>query len=78
MKTIYYTLLFLFFYSISYNQSLKGTWKGHSEHSIFVLNPTEIILEVEINNDTLISGSMNCFGVTYPFKTIEGCQVIQI
>ena len=61
MKTIYCTLLFLFFYSISYDQSLNGTWKGHSEHSIFVLNPTEIILELEINNDTLISGIVHSY-----------------
>jgi len=61
MKTIYCTLLFLFFYSISYDQSLNGTWKGYSEHSIFVLNPTEIILELEINNDTLISGIVHSY-----------------
>jgi hypothetical protein len=43
------------------DQSLNGTWKGHSEYSIFVLNPTEIFLELEINNDMLISGIVHSY-----------------
>lgn len=56
MKKFFYTTILLLFSFISKSQSINGIWKGGCEHSIFVLNPVEIILELELNNDSLISG----------------------
>lgn len=61
MKACFYTVIPLLFHCYSYSQSLNGIWKGQSERSFFVLNPTEIILDLEIYNDTLISGIIHSY-----------------
>ncbi len=53
-------ILILFCYN-TYSQSLNGEWKGRCEHSIFMLNPVEIILEIEVNNDSIISGVIHSY-----------------
>lgn len=61
MKVCFYAMLFSLLHTSCFTQSLNGTWKGQSERSFFVLNPTEIILDLEIYNDTLISGIIHSY-----------------
>jgi hypothetical protein len=60
MKRFLFTILILFQVKC-YNQSLNGLWKGGSQHSIFVLNPVEEVLELEVNNDRFISGVIHSY-----------------
>jgi hypothetical protein len=50
--------LFLCLLDISniYSQPLSGVWKGYTEHSILMLNPSEVVLEISFYNDSLITG----------------------
>jgi hypothetical protein len=61
MKQFAFYFVSLFFTTISYTQSLSGLWKGSSEHSIWVLNSTRDILEMEVNNDSVISGVVHSY-----------------
>ena len=57
-------LYFLIFLSDSLSadaQLLNGRWVGNSEKSIFVSNPTKIVVEIEIHNDSLITGVSHLF-----------------
>jgi hypothetical protein len=61
MKRILYLLIVPLFLGKCYGQSLNGLWKGHSERSIWVLNSTEDILEMEVNHDSVISGIIHSY-----------------
>lgn len=59
MKQILYLLIFSIFWKTSYTQSLDGYWKGSTEHSLLVLNPMTIVLEINVRNDTIITGVLH-------------------
>lgn len=61
MKRFFYVFVSILFYDYCQAQSLSGLWKGSSEHSIWVLNSTEDILEIEVNNDSIITGVVHSY-----------------
>jgi len=66
------TLFFcIFFYNSCYSQSLSGSWKGFNEHSIWVLNPTATIMEVEISNDSIINGVIHNYYTKRRFEHVK-------
>ena len=53
---------FYFFFNTSgFNQSLNGLWQGQSERSIFILNPIQTVLELEVHSDSLLSGVIHSY-----------------
>lgn len=61
MKQFIFVFSYIFFSNSCYAQSLSGFWKGSTEHSIWMLNPTKDILEIDVNNDSVISGVVHSY-----------------
>lgn len=61
MKQFVYVFVSILFSDYCQAQSLSGLWKGSTEHSIWVLNSTEDILEIEVNNDSIITGVIHSY-----------------
>jgi len=61
MKPYYHLFITILFSCYCHAQSLSGLWKGLTEHSIWVLNSTGDILEIEINNDNIITGVIHSY-----------------
>ena len=60
----------------SYGQSLNGQWKGNNEHSIWILNSTSIILEIEVYKDSIITGVIHNYYKGNRFEHIKISGVI--
>jgi hypothetical protein len=66
-----------FFCSIcSCAQSVSGIWKGQSEHSVLTLNPVATLLEVEVNQDSLISGVIHYYYKKNRYEHIKVSGII--
>jgi hypothetical protein len=76
MKLIVPFIFYILICNFSYTQSLSGLWKGSSEHSIWVLNPVEVILEIEISNDSLITGVIHSYYKKERFDHIKISGII--
>lgn len=57
--------------SFSIAQSLNGSWKGNTERSFWILNSTEIVLEIEVTNDSIISGVIHNYYTKARFEHIK-------
>ena len=71
MKLFFQVLIYFLFSQYCYAQSLSGLWKGSTEHSIWVLNPTEVILEIEISDDSIITGVIHNYYKKERFEHIK-------
>jgi len=61
MKQFLYVFVSILFSGYCHAQSLSGSWKGSFEHSIWMLNSTEDILEIEVINDSIITGVVHSY-----------------
>jgi hypothetical protein len=71
MKQFFYVFVSILFSEYCQAQSLSGLWKGSTEHSIWVLNSTENILEIEVNNDSIITGVIHDYYTKGRFEHIK-------
>jgi hypothetical protein len=37
-------------------QQISGTWVGNDERTLFIIHPTKIVVELDIKNDTIVTG----------------------
>ena len=76
MKHFLHTIILILFYKIAYSQSVSGIWKGNNEHSIWVLNSDEVVLEIEISSDSLITGVLHNYYKKGRFEHIKISGII--
>src|SRR5262245_41535066 len=68
------TLLLL--YSCCCGQSIEGIWKGKSGKAFGMLNSSEEIMEIEISNDSLVSGLIHNYYSKERFEHVKITGVI--
>lgn len=63
-------IFYFFFYSICYlnAQNITGIWSGNYGKTLLVTRPTNVIMEIEFINDSIVRGATH---VDYPRKQYE-------
>lgn len=76
MKQFFHVFISILFSGYCHAQSFSGLWKGSTQHSIWVLNSTEDILEIEVVNDSIITGVTHSYYKNGRFAHVKISGVI--
>ena len=52
-----YPIIFLFLFKYCSAQNINGTWKGNFGRTLFMDRPLELIIELNINSDSIVTGA---------------------
>ncbi len=63
MRTFYACLIIALFsnYTTANSQVINGTWTGNYSRTLFNMNPSSLVIELSVHNDSILSGASHLF-----------------